>query len=238
MDLIKIIRNFFCRDCLEENMALKRGIGELSAVIELLKTEEKEAVPRAPNWLDQNVQAYEPKIQAVQQNDYIETIELEPQDIYAVSSSLKEIVKDHGWKDMEHDHKLRAIWKFVIDAIRYRFDKGDSWHFPITTIYRMWGDCEDGVILFVTLCKLAGVSEDEVFNACGWFDDGKTRFGHSWPVAQMEDGKWRIFETTIDSYPPGGPKLFKGSSYRAEWGLANWKFQGGIRHGAQENWQV
>ena len=86
-------------------------------------------------------------------------------------------------------------------------------------------NCEDGTCLFVTLCRIAHVPADSVFNATGWYRDGTNAYGHSYPIVKMEDGNWYIMETTID-FVPNAPKLFKGSNYDASWGYANWKITG------------
>ncbi len=90
--------------------------------------------------------------------------------------------------------------------------------------------CEDGTILFVTLSRIAGVPADKVFNALGnvYTKTGKVAFGHSWPIAQMSDGKWYIFESTLD-FVPSKPMPFIGSLYSAEWGVHNWKYDGIIK---------
>jgi len=143
------------------------------------------------------------------------------------------------WETKSHDQKLVDIWRFVIKQVTYVFDKVESWQFPVETLARARGDCEDSTILFVALARAAGIPEDSVFNACGWWNMNDQKIGHSWPIAKMEDGKWYIFESTLDVEPkPTIPKLFKGSPYKAEWGLANWVFSGAIKDGQPIGYQI
>jgi len=187
---------------------------------------------KAPEWLDQTKQAYSPPVRYVNTDGKPFTISIKQQDIYAPSKSLEDLVKNEAWMLMTHNKKLMSIWHFVTSYLRYAYDFGDAWQYPATTYYRKWGDCEDGTVLFLTLCKLAKVPCDKVFNACGYFNDGSTQFGHSYPVAQMEDDLWYVFETTIND-KPANPKRWKDSPYYADWGLANHVYQGKIKNGKQ-----
>jgi len=154
----------------------------------------------------------------------------DPRDIYAESITLTDIVKK--WKNLPLNQRLQYIWYYVIDALTYAYDVNEDWQFSQVTINRQKGDCEDGTILFITLCKTAGIKSDSVFNACGWYTEGNNKYGHSFPIAKMEDGQWYIFESTLD-FKPTNPKLFKGSNYDASWGLCNWKYYGKINGGDQ-----
>ena len=189
--------------------------------------------PPKPIWLVDGF-VYKPKI-----NCETQTIDLtNPADIYLPTSELRDIVDSNGWKTLPLDQRFVAIWKFTIDALVYSYDKPENWQFPIVTLLRRKGDCEDGTILFVTLCMLADIPADCVFNALGWFKDSSgNKFGHSYPIGKMSDGKWYIFETTIDFYP-SKPLLFKGSNYDASWGCQNWAYFGAIKDGDKNGWQI
>jgi len=142
--------------------------------------------------------------------------------------SLEKLVAEKKWKTMSLNKKLMSIWAYVILRVSYRFDDGEAWQYPTTTYYRRFGDCEDTTVLFVILCRLANVPADSVFNACGYYYSSTGKFGHSYPIAKMEDGKWYVFETTLTSVPTH-PKSFKDNeTYGAEWGVANWLYQGKI----------
>ena len=91
--------------------------------------------------------------------------------------------------------------------------------------------CEDTTVLFVTLCRIAGVPSDRVFNATGWFDN---KYGHSFPIVKMEDDKWYVMETTL-KFIPNKPILFKGSRYSCKFrmgigGVNNWEHKGVIKN--------
>jgi len=194
-------------------------IEALNNRIEELENEEEINVPP---WLDTSEYPYKPFISIEEGKTTLE----DPRDIYTSSVTLGLIAEK--WKGLPLNQKLMNIWHFVIDALKYRYDVKEDWQFPIVTYYMKFGDCEDGSILFVELARLAGISPERVFNACGWFTQDANKFGHSFPIAQMEDGKWYVFESTLD-YKPDQLMLFKGSNYDASWGVANWALFGKIR---------
>ncbi len=135
-------------------------------------------------------------------------------------------LKDYGYKDIS-EVSISYIEK--LDPVdMYDLTVADT-HTVVMRSGIITHQCEDGTILFVTLARIAGVPADKVFNALGWFysADGRSKFGHSFPIAQMTDGKWYIFESTLDVVPKF-PKLFKGSNYDAAWGVHNWKYDGQI----------
>jgi hypothetical protein len=89
-------------------------------------------------------------------------------------------------------------------------------------------NCEDSSILMVDLCRAAGVPADSILLATGWFKDSSgNKFGHAFPICKNSDGKWYIYESTLDnSYLKYEPKLFKGSNYDCSWGLINDRWAG------------
>lgn len=216
-------------DLREANVSLMEEIQTLREEVAKLKAVED--IP-CPEWLDSRKTPYQPKVQVVSQSGGYESVTLPSQDIYAPSPTLESLVKSKGWKLMGHDDRLQSIWEYVCSRVDYAYDNGEAWNFPIVTNQRRKGDCEDSTILFVTLCRLSGVKGDSVFNALGWFKSSGQEFGHSWPVAKREDGKWYVYESTLSS--AGTPKLFKGNAnYFADWGLANWAFCGTLVEGNQ-----
>lgn len=216
------VRKIVCDDIKIEKDTWEKAANNLHIeVLALRKELEQHVVPDAqrPTWLGP-VYPYRPLINV--EGEHIELVDA--RDIYAVSPSLEKIVREKGWKALSHDAKLIAIWKYVIHALAYRYDQNENWQFPQITVRRRLGDCEDSTILFVTLCKVAEIPADKVFNCVG---DYKGIY-HSFPIAQLDNGKWYIFETTFNNYPEGGPKLFEGSEYDAKSGCCNWKFAGSI----------
>jgi transglutaminase-like putative cysteine protease len=229
----QIIQNYA-----DENKNLEDELSEdkvmLEATLKTVKSmgdeikflKEPNYVP-CPEWLDTTVDVYKPTITVVERgNTY--NVNISPQDIYAISPTLQKIADEKGWISLTQNQKFYEIWRFVLDRCDYRYDANDSWEYPTTTYYRTFGDCEDTTILFVTMCKLAGVKADSVFNATGWWkmSDG-TNIGHSFPIAMNEDGKWYVYET-LNSLPTGA-KLFKGSNYTGEFGISNWLYAGKIK---------
>jgi len=98
---------------------------------------------------------------------------------------------------------------------------GENWRIPTETFYSEIGDCEDTTILWVTACKILGLSPERVFNATGYYKD----IGHSFGIAKFDDGYWYVIETTSKL----NPIRLKDSDYRIKGslnGLTNWKFSG------------
>jgi len=144
--------------------------------------------------------------------------------------------KDYGFKDIS-EVSISGIVPLSKSVDMYDIEVADNHNFIL------WNgvithNCEDGTILFLTLARISGIKADSIFNACGWFytNDGR-KFGHSFPIAKMSDGKWYVFETTLD-FIPSKPMLFKGSNYSADWGVHNWKFGGMIKNKVNGKWQI
>lgn len=242
-DMLNFLRNLFCGkfkkkiiEISQDNYLLREELSKLFLEKETLNDELKTfTLPHVPSpqWLDDSKQAYSPPVRYLSTTGKPYTTSLKQQDIYTPSKVLDDLVTSEGWRRLSHNKRLKEIWYFVIDRLKYAYDFGDAWQYPQTTYYRRWGDCEDGTVLFITLCKIAGIPADSVFNACGYFDDGNNKFGHSYPVAQMEDGLWYVFETTINNKPKH-PIRWKDSPYYAEWGLANHIYQGKLKDGKKQ----
>ena len=201
--------------------------------IDKLKTElalTGEIITPEPEFLDQSKTAYGP-YQRVEGED----VYLTPSEPYDADTQLKFWVRSNNIRSLSKNEKLMKIWDYVIKALVYKLDSQvDNWQFPAQTLHRGKGDCEDGTILFISTCKVAGIRPDEVFNAVGMTEG----FGlHSYPIIKFDkdeklgtDGiSWYICETTLDKTPLK-PKKLLGSIYHTEsYGLANWKFYGRIK---------
>lgn len=202
--------------------AFRLSLNECQAENTKLKAQLAPVIAAPPAWLDTSAtDTYKPSIQV----EGINLIMINPCDIYATSITLELIAKEGRWADLGQDAKLDAIWRYVINALTYAYDQSENWQFPVVTVRRRQGDCEDGSILFITLCKLAKVPADRAFNCVGYWNG----YYHSFPIAQKEDGFWYVFESTLDFYPSSGAMLFKGSNYEASGGVSNWQFAGGIK---------
>lgn len=226
---IKVLEN--------QRILLKEQVSSKEDMIAYLQSENKSLykrleqyefpVPPEPDWLD-NTRVYKPTIQFVLPNGVVSTITIPPQEIYASSPELEKLVTRNEWKSMPLNKKLFSIWSHVITNCSYTYDFQEAYRFPAVTWARRTGDCEDTSALFVTLCKIAGVPADRIFMACGWWQMPTGKIGHAYPIAQMDDDKWYVFETTLVRVPDY-PKLFKGSNYFGDWGMANWIFAGKMK---------
>jgi len=231
--------NLLCRAEKEEINKQKNIAEELS--IKYIEAEEENKrlnlllnPPETPKplWLDDRKTPYQPKVQVVAQFGGLEEVIMDSKDIYTTSPTLENIVEQKKWRELPLNQKFNAIWDFVCRRVSYTYDNKEAWNFPQTTYWREKGDCEDSTILFVTLCRLAGVPSDRVFNALGWFKKGREEYGHSWAICKLDNDEWYIFETTLVTR--GTPKKFKGDdNYFADWGVANWSIQGEIIGGNQ-----
>ena len=249
-NIISTIKKLVCSDCIRERDALMCRCNDLQAkCVELTdrikqleedlnkKSEEIEKLKQLmlseeevepPEWLDTTRSSYQPKREILLKDGRVERVAYKPCDLYVVTPTIRKIVLDNKWHLLNHDEKLMKIWEYVIKHISYQYDWLEDWRYAIITNNYKRGDCEDSSILFVTLCRATGIPANKVFNACGWYYTSKGKFGHSFPIAQMEDGKWYVFESTLD-FVPSKPKLFKGSNYSADWGVHNWRFDGRIK---------
>lgn len=211
----------------EQNLSL---INELSAI----KAFAYMTIPPMPTFLDMSQAPYQPSI-LIMESGTSYNVNIKPQDIYAISPSLIKVVQDMNLRGATDDETFRRIWKFVLDRMEYRYDLNESWEYPTTSYYRRKGDCEDGTILFVTMCRLCGIQADKIFNVTGWVHspDGKL-YGHSYPIVKLSDGNWYIMETTLSNWSDNlKAVLFRGSINTADWGMANWIFAGKIKEGNQ-----
>jgi len=229
MDILGRLWELVHGHCLKEMDILRFEIDSLSHTLDMtcfelekLKEKHQEDTSTIPTFLKVDNNPFKPSV-LVFERGLSYWVQIAPEDMYAVSPSLEKLVEQKGLRSMSLNKKLNTIWTHVILHSKYRYDQSESWEYPTTTHYRKFGDCEDTTIYFITLCRLAGVPADRVFNAVGKMGS----IGHSFPVVKMEDDKWYIMETTL-STPPKGAMLFKDSEYRAGHGLYNWKFQGKI----------
>ena len=121
----------------------------------------------------------------------------------------------------------------VCDITNYESDAtakgkpGENWRIAPETYYGGVSDCEDSTILWLTACNICGIPADRVFNATGYYKHGTQSIGHSFGVAKMTDGAWKVIETTRKL----NPIIMKGSKYSMPLnstlnGLSNWVMSG------------
>ena len=182
--IVEVIENWVCRRHIERERILNERNEELSNELEdarfelnllekeyadlegkyllLLKNEDEDLKP--PNWLDTSKKPYQPVIQIVDYNGKIVQATIDHREIYTTSPALERLVKRKKWKELNLNKKLIEIWKYIIREYSYRYDYQEAWRFPQETYRLKYGDCEDTTVLFVTLCKVAKVPADYVFN--------------------------------------------------------------------------
>ena len=215
----------------EEKEELEILIADLTENIRILKTSD-DSVQR-PDWLILPSTLFIPKVRIATRTGEV-IVKISPNDIYTSSGVIRKMVADNNLKQLYIDDKAkcaRTIWKLVIDALKYEYDKEEDWRFSVVTLAYKKGDCEDGTILFLDLAKEAGFKSDEVFNGTGYVTNGGNKFGHSYPLVNTGDG-WFIYESTLD-FLPSSPMRFLGSNYTADWGLYNFKWSGKIKNALQ-----
>ena len=182
-----------------------------------------------PEWLDTRFIGYTPLREILRPDGKIDTVAIDPKDLYVPTPTLVDIVLNNGWLQMEYHRKLKEIWSFVILNLSYQYDRYEDWRYPVVTLNYGKGDCEDCSILFVTLCRIAGIPASKVFNACGYYYTSRgEKIGHSFPIVQHDDGKWYVYETTLNVVPEKPVRLL-GSPYSIDFGAHNWKFSGKVR---------
>lgn len=211
----------FSRQVEEKNQAIEKMKTAL-ALGGVLK------VPK-PDFIDDTKNAYKARVNLEE-----EVIMINQRYIYDPELLLKDFVIEKNIRAKPKNQKLMTNWDYTIKALTYKYDVIDYWQLALFTLLRGRGDCEDGSVVFVTLCKLSGIRADEIFNAIG-----PTRFGyHSYPIVKFDadeilktDGKnWYICESTLDIPVERPLKLLNSEYWIDEGGIANWQFEGQVNN--------
>ena len=113
------------------------------------------------------------------------------------------------------DEKIRAIFKFVSQEIRYMGitletdDPGYEPHDVSLTYNNRYGVCRDKAALLVTMLRCAGYDASPVLINAGPLVDKQvpfTRFNHAITAIRRPDGAYQLLdstnESTIDLFPP------------------------------------
>jgi predicted transglutaminase-like cysteine proteinase len=105
-----------------------------------------------------------------------------------------------GWK--KHYNDLDALREWVATNISYKDDRAnfgvnDYWQFPVETLERGSGDCEDFAILLCALLRAYGVPPDQVYVAVGT-PKGMKEY-HAYLIERYSKGIWNMIEPQIDT---------------------------------------
>lgn len=104
-----------------------------------------------------------------------------------------------GWK--RHYSDFDALREWVATKICYKSDQdnfgaSDYWQFPIETLERGSGDCEDIAILLCSLLRASGVPADQVYVAIGT-PKGMKEY-HAYLFERYSKGVWSMIEPQLD----------------------------------------
>lgn len=90
---------------------------------------------------------------------------------------------------------------WVCRNIKYRYERGDVWHFPAEALHIGYGDCEESSFITCSLLRACGLPPDEIFVAVGTHGIS----GHAW-CTLLDTGKYWVLETTLSKAPISIPK--------------------------------
>jgi len=98
-------------------------------------------------------------------------------------------------------NQFNALRDWVATKIRYRSDQenfavSDYWQFPLETLERGTGDCEDIAILLCSLLRASGVPADQVYVAIG--TPAGTQGYHAYLLERYSKGVWSMIEPQLD----------------------------------------
>jgi len=115
------------------------------------------------------------------------------------SPEIKSAVQSISWKWKEHYSDFDACREWVATNIKYKRDQDiynavDYWQFPVETLERGTGDCEDIAILLCSMLRAIGVPSNQVYVAVGG-----TESSHAYIVERYSKGVWNIIEPQLDS---------------------------------------
>jgi transglutaminase-like putative cysteine protease len=96
---------------------------------------------------------------------------------------------------------LDALREWVATNIRYKSDQDnfgarDYWQFPMETLERGSGDCEDIAILLCSLLRAYGVPAEQVYVAVG--NTKGTQVYHAYLIERYSKGIWNMIEPQLD----------------------------------------
>jgi len=103
----------------------------------------------------------------------------------------EKLIKDLAHTLYQNGNFIKDAQDFVHNQVKYKYDKGDFWQFPLETLDSGRGDCEDMALLLCSILRCYIPAEEVYCVAGNWKGDG-----HCWVVAGEP---WNIIETTANS---------------------------------------
>lgn len=139
-----------------------------------------------------------------------------------------------------------AIQRFVCHVLTYTGDTGlgspEFWLFPGESIALRKGDCEDGAILTVSLCRFIGIPAFRIRVAAGMVNPGKgaAEGGHAWASYLRDDQTWVALDWCYYADPDipmadkiplfGRPEYFDGNRVWFSFNDVNaWSHEGNVQ---------
>jgi predicted transglutaminase-like cysteine proteinase len=115
-----------------------------------------------------------------------------------IKTALK-VISEMEWKNTYND--LDAIREWVATNIRYKTDRdnfgsNDYWQFPMETLERGSGDCEDIAILTCSLLRSYGVPANQLYVVIGT-PKGMNEY-HAYIIERYSKGIWNMIEPQLD----------------------------------------
>jgi len=99
-------------------------------------------------------------------------------------------------KGKTHDETALNVLKFVGRYLTYlpdRYNKlkqPEYWYDPETTWQMKQGDCEDGALLIISICRMLGIPAYRIKACAGWVKVKNKKEGHCYAIYLADDGEW------------------------------------------------
>ena len=134
--------------------------------------------------------------------EYLQETEL----LNFTNPSISELSEKMGWKDMSESEKIRSIYNYVRDDIKFGYNIDDK--IPASQVLSDgYGQCNTKAILFMTLlrkegipCRFHGFTIDKALQKGAisgiWYQLSPRSIVHSW-VEIYHDGVWYDIEGFI-----------------------------------------